>query len=436
MFEKSFCSSPWFHLRLTYNGDFKECRWFKEQPTTPANFASTSLLEFYNSDRMKQLRKDHLNGDTPTGCTSCYYEDEFDKLSGRARQLLKSGIQSSNFALTTRSSPHYQSFLYSMQNNGNADYAPVDLQIDLGNTCNSACIMCDPMSSSRLHQDYQILHKLNPTQFVAPLSYKSWTRDPELLERFIVELINIPNLTYIHFLGGETLYDEAFYTICNRLVSAGLARNIIIGTTTNGTVYDTRLETLIKQFKEFHLGISIESVTELNDYIRYPGKINNILENTGKFLQLRNNSKLYISLRITPNIFTISEIDQLFEYMIKNNVIAESCNILFDPACLRIELLPDDIRQQTIKKLDRLIAQHNINKTVHANIRNDNIIPDTIANVILDYRNFVATYQVPADVEIHRHALITFLKSFESIRNNNILEYAPEYEEFLRTYGY
>lgn len=437
MFSKSFCSSPWFHLRLTYNGDFNECRWYKENTTVaPMNISTTSIMEFYNSDRMRQLRSDLLNGQSPTGCTTCYYEDTFNKLNGRTRQLLKSAIKINDFDRTTRSSPHYQRFLHSQENHGHSNYQPVDLQIDLGNICNSACIMCDPVASSQLHNDYKKLHKLNSTLFKNPAEYQSWTQDPDTLDRVIAEIIAIPNLKYIHFLGGETLYNQAFYVICDRLIEANVAKDIIVGTTTNGTIYSKHLEHIIPQFKEFHLGISIESVTKLNDYVRYPGKIDSILPIINQFLTLRNTMKLYISLRITPNIFTISEIDQIFEYMIGHKVIAESCNILFEPACLRVELMPTGIREQIIKKLDQLIVKYNVNKTYNINVRCPSIIDEVIANTIIEYHTFLSTYIAPTDIEFQRKQLVIFLKSFESIRDNSIVDYAPEYEQFLKNYGY
>ena len=349
---------------------------------------------------------------------------------------MKSGIYNTDFPCTTRSSPHYKHFKFSQDHNGLADYHAVDLQIDLGNACNSACIMCDPFSSSQLQQEYKKLHKINHSLFQDPVDYRSWTRDPATLEKFIQELIAIPNLKYIHFLGGETLYDPAFYTICERLIDAGVAKNIIVGTTTNGTIYDQRVERLITQFKEFHLGVSIETVTPLNDYIRYPGKVDVILTNLEKFLALRDQAPLSISLRITPNIFTINELDQLCEYMIEHQVIAESCNILSEPECLRIELLPHDIRQRIVGKLDKIIEKYNLTKTTVGNIRRVDLVPEVIANLVLDYRHFVATYKKPGDADVHRTRLIKFLQAFEQSRGNSILDYAPDYENFLRHYGY
>jgi hypothetical protein len=297
--------------------------------------------------------------------------------------------------------------------------------------------MCVPEASSRLEQEYHKLHKINSSLFVKPKTYKSWTKDENLVKKFVQEIISIPKLRYIHFLGGETLYDESFYTICDQLVAHGIAKDIIVGTTTNGTIFNNRIQKFIENFKQFHLGISIESVTPLNDYVRWPGKIDSILPNIDKFLQLREaNPGLFISLRITPNIFSIYDIDKLFVYMIENHVIAESCNILNNPQHLRMELMPNDIRNEVKEKLEKLIDYYELKKENIANIRRKDKIDQVTANVILDYYQFVSNYDVPDDVENLRRNLIDFIKSFESLRGNSILDCAPRYEKFLRNYGY
>jgi len=397
MFEKSFCPSPWFHLRLKYDGSFGECRWGDKKSNH--NF-TTSIMQFYNSEQMSHMRTQLLNGEKPNICETCYYEETFGKLNGRIRQLNKSGINKNNFALTTRSSPHYKLFEYSQNNNGQANYEPVDLQIDLGNVCNSACIMCDPFSSSRLTLDYNKLSKTHPL-FPVPTPYKYWTQDPTRLDQFVNELIEIKNLKYIHFLGGETLYDPAFYTICEKL-----------------------------------LGISIEAVTPINDYVRYPGKLTDIIPNIDKFLELRKTTNLFISLRITPNIFTIYDIDLLIRYMLENQVIAESCNILQKPAQLRMELLPDDIRQEIIAKLKKVIEEFQLKKYNVVNVRVTESIKKVISDIAYEYLNFLETYSSLADEEELRYKLVNFIKGFESLRENSILDYAPRYEKFLRHYGY
>jgi sulfatase maturation enzyme AslB (radical SAM superfamily) len=396
------------------------------------------MMEYMNSDIMRGIRNELLNGNQPALCTDCHYESNQNKVSGRQRQLLKSAITEDAFEKTFCASPHWDNFAYSADNDGLTQTAPVDLQIDLGNTCNSACIMCPPRYSSRVTEDHKKLHTIYPDLFTNPSKLKNWTDDPTLVDKFIEELSNIDNLHYIHFLGGETLYLKSFYDICNRLIDAGLAKTIIMGTTTNCTVYDSRIEHIIENFKQVHLGLSVESISPLNDYIRWPSKSSVVTANMQKFLKLREQSNLFVSLRITPNIFSIWQIDQIFEYMIEHSVIAESCNILYDPSCLRMELLPTDLRQQILSKINNVIEKHQLVKSgnVIINRRRTDIINPVISAVIFEYKEFLENYLTPTNIEEERKNLTRFIRAYEDLHQNNILEHLPEYEEFLRSYGY
>ena len=439
MLKNNFCSSPWFHIKMNSAGYYIPCRWTSSlAETTPYNVADTTISEYMNSETMRDIRTQLLNGEPAKICSSCYYEDEHNKLSGRKRQLLKSVIDINNFDNTFCASPHWPLFQHSHANNGHTNYLPVDLQIDLGNTCNSACIMCVPEASSKLALDYRKLIKIEPELFGSRLEFNSWADDDKLIDKFVNELAQIPNIRYIHFLGGETLYLKSFYTICDRLIELGVSKDIIIGTTTNGTIYTPKIEHIIKNFKQVHLGVSIETATRLNDYIRWPGDITQILGNIKKFAGLRHESNLHLSLRITPTIFSVYHLDTLFEFMIENKIMAESCNIMHDPSCLRIELLPNQLIQAVLAKIETLINKYSItaNNRLTINRRRDDIVDTVIADIINEYYTFLKTFQVPEDVEVERTNLVKFIRAFESLRNNKILDYLPEYEEFLRSYGY
>jgi len=387
---------------------------------------------------MRDLRKSMLQGQAVKACQSCYYEDSMNKVSGRQKQLLKSAITVVNFDKTFCSTPHWDLFAHSAENQGHTDYLPVDLQIDLGNTCNSSCIMCVPKYSSRLAVDYIKLHQLNPDLFENPNTGKNWSDDQNLINKFVDELAQLPNIKYIHFLGGETLYLKSFYDICERLIDLGISKNIIIGTTTNGTIYSQQLENIISSFKEVHLGVSVESMHSLNDYIRWPSEISQIKTNLDTFLDLRNRTNLQMSLRITPNILSIFHIDTIFRYMLDNRIIAESCNILQDPSCLRIELLPGELILHALGKINQVIIDYELEAPdgIILNRRSPEFIDPVIRAVIFEYKHLLENMPGPDHAEDERKDLIRFLGSFEKLRKNNILDYLPEYENFLRSYGY
>ena len=433
-----FCSSPWLHIRMGYGGALYPCRWGDRstyRATAPLlNMREVTLAEYVNSQQMINLRSDLLTGIKPAGCQNCFYEEEFGKMTGRMKQLFRSKVVDGNI----ERSPHYELFKYSQNNNGLTNILPIDLQIDIENTCNSACIMCHPALSSRLKADYIKLHQFSPTIFEQPPEFKCWASDPVLLQKFINELKQIPNLEYLHLLGGETLYVESFYTICEALIDADLAKNIILGTTTNGTVYSKRLEKIIPEFNRFHLGLSIESANSLNDYIRFPSDIDKVKKVFAKFLSLRSQfSTIHLELRITPNIFSIFYLDEMIQYMFDHNITSESCNILRNPSCLRMELLPDDLKDIAVRKLKAVVFKNFLGRVPqNPNTRNPNLTRDIISNVAYGYIDFLEGMTPPDDVEAERGKLVKFLKGFESLRGNTILDYAPEYADFLNAYGY
>lgn len=433
----NFCSSPWFHIRIDSQGNYLPCRW-SSQRTSSYNIANTTIGEYMNSPTMNEFRLGMLNGVRSTICEPCYYEDSKNKVSGRQRQLLKSAISLENFTKSFATSPHWSRFAHSANHQGQAQRLPTDLQIDLGNVCNSACVMCSPIYSSRLAGDYVKLNNINKVLFQKYPSSANWTDDNQLVDKFVNEIADIDNLRYIHFLGGETLYLKSFYDICDRLIGLGVAKNIIIGTTTNGTVYTDQLERIIREFKHVHLGISVEAFHPVNDYIRYPSSIDQVTANVRKFLELRNQTQLHVELRITPSILSVSKLSTLFGFMLENRLTAESCNILYEPGCLRIELLPDDLRQEIIKEIDQLINDYGLTESadIVINRRREDLTESVISSIIFEYRNFLATLVTPSDADHQRQNLVKFLQAFESIRNNSILTYLPNYEKFLRSYGY
>jgi len=438
MLEKNFCSSPWYHVRLGPDGGYRPCRWGKHELTASYTVANISITEFLQSTTMNTIRQTMLDGESPEVCATCQYEQSVGKVSGRQRQLLKSGIIETRFDKTFCSSPHWDQFEYSYLHQGQTQNTPVDLQIDLGNTCNSSCIMCIPKFSSRVAQEHQVLHKTNPVLFRDPGQVPNWTQDDKLVNKFVHELDELDRIKYIHFIGGETLYMKSFYNICNRMIETGQSNKAIIGTTTNCTVYDERIEYIICNFKSVHLGLSIEAITDLNDYIRWPSQIDQVKDNIKKFLALKQKYNIFISLRITPNVLSIYHLDQLFEFMLDNQLTAESCNILYEPSCLRMELLDDQLRQDIIRKLELLVTKYGLERPVDKiiNRRIDANALNIISDLVFEYIDFLTNYTAPDNVEQERRRLVDFLKAYESIHNNKILNHLPEYEKFLRSNGY
>ncbi len=428
----SFCSSPWIHTRINSNGDFRSCRW-ASLTEKPLSIYDMSLKEYWNSAEMREYRIALLKGEKVKRCSPCYYEDEFGKINGRRKQLAKSAIDVKDFDNSLVASPHFNDFMFSYETEGRTTRLPGDLQIDVGNLCNAGCLFCSPDWSSYLQADFNKLDLEYTTP--GPL----WMQNKEKFNEFLSNLVQNDYLKYIHLLGGETLYIKQFYEIADHLIDHGKT-DLILGTTTNGTIYNKDLERYITSFKNFHLNISIESFDLINDYVRYPGKVADIKENILKFVALRDKhpDKFVLTLQSTPSILTILHLDTIFEFLLEHNIIIESCNILFKPTCFKMEYLPEHLRKLAIAKLFAVIYKHDlVPPTMNTdNIRNSSIVREVISKEIFTYKTFLETYVKPDDAETERTNLVEYLHKFESLRHNSLRDYSPELATWLEEYGY
>lgn len=430
-FEKKFCPSPWFHMRINNSGTYEYCRWAKHDPNTVVNQQHSIKFQTpteYFQNNLSQIRYDLLSGISPTGCNECHNMESHKKISGRQRQLLKIGVLEPWFEKSLASSPLRNDFDYSLQHQGLTKRNISDWQIDLGNYCNGACIFCSPEYSSRLATEFQQLGLIQ----TVPTS--SWCDDPALLEKFISELITNTNLKYLHFIGGETLITPGFKKILQALVDSGQSNTISIGFTTNLTVWSESINQLLEQFEGIHLGMSVETLTPINDYVRWPSELSdtkNLLDRWVKFGKQHNWS---MQLRVTPTCLTIHDLNTVYDYAWENYLSVESCNFLYKPDFMRIDVLPVNYLTKAKNKLQEWINQHNVDsKSLIINTRDPNVAR---LQLIQDAQSYVNYIELAQDNSLKLPKLIQYLKTLENNRGNNILTYLPEYEELFRSVGY
>ncbi len=430
-FKKNFCSSPWFHMHINNSGTYEPCRWMTQTKTTRVNLdhniKKISPLTYFQK-HMAPLRAQLLQGQPVNFCQDCTIMEQHGKTSGRQRQLLKAGVLDNYFEKSLASSPMRPAFDYSHDNQGATDRHPSDWQIDLGNYCNGACIYCNPESSSTLATEFV---KLGLADQIPP---PSWCDDPELLDKFVNDLSHSNDLHYLHFLGGETVITPGFKKILTKLVELGLSQQTTIGFTTNLTVWSEPVIELLKKFKQVNLGMSIESLTSINDYVRYPSQQTQTRQLLNRWVDLGRQQSWLIQLRVTPTCLTIQDLHTVYDYAWDNFIAVESCNFLDRPEFLRISVLPKPLRMKIIQNLQHWISVHPVdhsNKII--NTRDPNQARSQIVQDLESYLHYLKS----AEDESHRLPdLIKYLKLLESNRGNSILNYLPEYEDLFRSQGY
>lgn len=424
----SFCPSPWFHTRINNSGNYEYCRWaVKHDRQSLPSIRSHSPVYWFQYG-MSEIRQQMLNGEKPAGCSECYQVEQHGKVSGRQRQLLKIGVTQQDFDKTMLSSPWLQEFKNSRDRDGATDQLPQDWQIDLGNFCNSACLFCEPHSSSRLASEFKRIG------FIKQLPPEAWVDDPASVDMFIATLERTPRLAYIHFIGGETLITPAFRKILQALVDNNLCQQVSIGFTTNLTTWDSDIVKLLSEFKEVNLGMSVECLHPVNDYARYGSNLATVERMMKRWIDVARQQGWLMQIRITPTILTVLHLDTIYEFAMQQGIAVESCNFLNDPAFMRPTVLPREHRRTVIDRLQTWIKKQNtVSMTPVINTRDPN---QAAVQALQDAVSYVKYLETEPDESHRLPDLISYLKTMELSRRNCVLDYLPEYEELFRSAGY
>jgi sulfatase maturation enzyme AslB (radical SAM superfamily) len=417
-------------MRITNDGNFEYCRWSSQAQINHSSDAesvnNTDIVNWFSKSSMSDIRRQMLQGQPVAGCSGCYNMERHGKVSGRQRQLLKTGIDTLNFNKTLASSPWLSSFKSSLEH-GHTETAVVDWQVDLGNHCNSACVFCAPEFSSRLAQEYQSLG------LIADLPDANWTQDKKNLDKFLDALAQSPGTRYLHFIGGETILTPAFKTILQHLLDSGFNKSLTLGFTTNLTVWRDDIVELLKNFS-VNLGLSVEALHPVNDYIRWGSSLDAVISLKNRWLELARQESWTVSYRTTPTMLSIGQLLTVYDDAWQQGLGVESCNFLERPEFLRPVVLGQEYLEPIVDHMKSWISEHSHGHGQQ--LINTRDLNRHRVGLVQDLESYVS-YLSSSESEISRlPEAMTFLKKLESRRRNSIISYLPEYEKLFRSAGY
>jgi sulfatase maturation enzyme AslB (radical SAM superfamily) len=338
-----FCNTPWYEAHIYWDGSLGICCQESRKihsDDEKYNIRNMTLSEWFNSEPVRQLRKDILGNDGVDVCSRCYNETEYLGTSRRHRSNQKSVIFTKQaFDESFTQSPGYDHFKFSEGMDGLTNTLPIDLHIDLGNHCNLACKMCWPGASTRIAGQY-VKWGMPAEKYLGV----DWTRDSVVWNKFLNDLLAISKLKNIHFMGGETLLSPRFEELVDWMIANGRF-DVNFSFVTNGTVYKPELIEKLKQFPRVGIEISIETTTKHNDYIRQGSKVEEVIENIRKYKQLCSGSDVSVTLRPAISVLSIGYYHTLLRFALEEQLLIKSLTVT-DPFYLNPNLLPQTIRNQ------------------------------------------------------------------------------------------
>lgn len=432
----TFCNAAWYELHIFWDGSLAYCCQQEDPPYPNSekekyNIKSMSIAEWVDSSPMRKQRLMFSQATRNPACRTCWKQEEYSNTSRRHKSNQKSVIfQKENFDDSYRQSPGYNKFEHSFKHQGEYSELPIDLHIDLGNHCNLACKMCWGHASSKIAaQEVKWGERENEKTLV------NWTQDDQVWDRFVNELLSIPNLKNLHLMGGETMLSPRFRDLVNRF-DAAKRYEVCFSFVTNGTIWDEELVAKLSKFKRVGIEISIETLGKQNEYIRQGTSNVEVFKNVQRFSTYTNDGSITISVRPSLGLLSLGYYYSLIEYCLQNKLIIKSLPVI-RPLYLSSGVLPKSIRQTYKQPYQDLIERYDL----HFNL-------DTDYNES-DWHN----YKKVALSEIHKalheidlpdienqdlllDELVFQMKRWDQVYGFNIQEYYPELIEIFTKHGY
>jgi molybdenum cofactor biosynthesis enzyme MoaA len=227
----------------------------------------------------------------------------------------------------------------------------ISADVKLNNTCNFACAMCNPESSSKIFDHWksdtksifvqQVLSQ-QPNYFEEiVLNYQS-----QRGYQHLIDILKQP-IRHLKILGGEPLLDKQLLTILTELDSDKKAK-INLHFVTNGSQDLATFSNMLSEFCSLHFTVSLEGIGAVQDYIRKGSDWKQIEKN----ILVAKKQGISLNIAHTLQAMSILGLDQLI-YWSDQHHISISYSLLSYPDYLSISVLPEHLRQLASDRINK-----------------------------------------------------------------------------------
>ena len=344
------CAVPWMHLNFEPNGKVVPCCLTSAHDYFAGDLNEDSIEEIWNSNNMKTLRKEMIDGKEPAICNKCFDREKVAGTSGRTHhnknfpQVLEliPTITEEDGACTTMDL-RYWDFRFS-------------------NLCNFKCRSCGPRYSSAWVPDAKKLNWITEQEKVSFIKQTEKTTNVDFLKS------SVDKVESIYFAGGEPLMMPEHWEILDMLVEKKRF-DVKVQYNTNMSILGYKKKKVLDYWQQWEFGMievwpSIDEIGERGELIRAGTVWETVAKNIKEVAQYPN-IIMRPGLTIGAwNVFRIPEIvEELialgaikkYEYIKHNNWFV---NLLETPEHYHVSIWPDKQRQIIIDHLKEWIVDY------------------------------------------------------------------------------
>ena len=356
--EGSFCPYAFANVRNSMQSGYAPCCWFN--PNRFDNPTNTLPFDYYDGEHAVKIRKTMLNNEKSLlmhrSCKICL---KWEREGAESPRLM---------------SPVNRNILKSFNTDGEYIGPPPAEELDLedsrdygrhiqlelniyGNACNLECYGCKPFDSTVRKKRVDELQKKRPEYEGTLWNVEYPSTDLKQIDKHQFKAViddvikNIGRVKSIMLCGGEPMLMKSHFTLLNRIIDSGHAKEIELTYVSNMTqFYMQSMKKYLDAFRWTNVHWSCDGLDERNHYLRYPTNWDTVLEHVNNVQDyFKENKNGNISATYTPSLFSIYKIKEVFQFF-------EECglkerpfqiyNKIEDPKFLKPNHLPDEIKKE------------------------------------------------------------------------------------------
>ncbi len=403
---KKFCIIPWIHLNFRPTGKVIPCCMTGSFRYIVGDLKTDRLDDIWNSEKMRLLRKEFLDGKQPIICQKCFSKEKATGESNRTyandywkEKIKEIPIITTNDGYCKKMDLKYWDFRFS-------------------NICNFKCRMCDSGNSSSWTSELKQYNHLTTTENVSTFQRIDQKPYVEFLKK------HIHNVDKIYFAGGEPLIMDQHYEILKILQQEGRF-DVKIQYNTNLSILEHNSHKVLDYWIQWQPGCveiwpSIDEIGARAELIRKGTEWPRIENN----LRRINHFNFTIIPHITTGAMNVFRLPEIITYFKDLRILHEQqryqnfyINLIEVPRSFHICVLSNQFKQQ---------------------------IKERIINFILDfkkqtgfdiYRNLeyvIKELDVPHETDKAKE-FIQKTRFFDKIRNEDTLKIIPELADVIKS---
>jgi radical SAM protein with 4Fe4S-binding SPASM domain len=414
--QDTFCPMPFCHINIKQEGKVSAC-W--RYPDRVGDYTEESIVEIWNSDRMKTLRKQLLNGEKPEGCRSCW-DMEASNVKSTRQQTTEDYSKITTFEKVVNSiDEDYAMPLSSLKS----------IEVRFDNICNLMCRHCSPDYSSVWEVAVKRDNRLNQ-KMIQLGTFRKQEVHVRLTDDVITEVGQIisPNLVELMIAGGEPLYHDKHYKFIESLLPN--ADKIMLSYNSNLTTLDYKGKNILdlwKNFRKILLRVSIDGDRDCYQYVRVHNDLAKVEQNIAQVIDLPNTK---VNATCTTSLLNITRLTSIIEYYLSLGAYFHTSIVQY-PRALNPKLLPQVLKDKVTAEWKEWKSNIDDNIVEHLKqTRNNDLVQHKRS--ILKFGDQVVDYMNSSDWHKHWPEFVDYTNTLDSHLKTNILDVYPEFTEYFK----